>query len=116
MDLRDETLAPMIRNQVSVRGNQCRQTEGVDGAERVGLVLNIACPMSLRGNDFHIAVLLSRDLLHLVSRIAPKSHSVCPADAQYAPRLAPIAVGTVRRVWLTTGGQLFVAYDVRCPG
>jgi hypothetical protein len=40
----------------------------------------------------HIAVLLSRDLFHLVSRIALKSHSVFPADAQYAPRLAAIVV------------------------
>jgi len=40
----------------------------------------------------HIAVLLCGDLFHLVSRIAPKSHSIYPADAQYAPRLAAIVV------------------------
>jgi hypothetical protein len=52
MYLRNETLTPMIRNQVSVRGNQCRQTEGMDGMKRIGLMLNVAGSMSLRGNDF----------------------------------------------------------------
>src|SRR6185312_8074096 len=52
MYLRDETTAPMVRNQISVRGNQCRESDGVDGAERIGLVFNVACSMSLRRNDF----------------------------------------------------------------
>jgi hypothetical protein len=43
------------------------------------------CPCEVMTS--HIAVLLG-DLFHFSSRIAPKSHSVAPADAQYAPRLA----------------------------
>jgi len=50
--LGDETLAPMIGNQVPIRGNQCRDTERVNGAHRVGLVLNVAYPMTVRGDDF----------------------------------------------------------------
>jgi hypothetical protein len=48
------------------------------------------CPCDVMTS--HIAVLLCGDLFHLVSRIAPKSHSIYPADAQYAPRLAAIVV------------------------
>ena len=30
----------------------CRYTERMYGAHRVGFVRNVACPMTLRGNDF----------------------------------------------------------------
>ena len=60
--------------------------------ERIGLVLDVAGSMSLRGNDFPHRCTPRSDLFHLVSRIAPKPHSVVPADAQFAPRLAAFPV------------------------
>ena len=84
MYFRNETLAPIIRDQVPTRGNQCRQTERVDGRIASDFALNVACPMSLRGNDFHIAVLLNVIYFTCLKNRAEQA-GVFTADTQCAP-------------------------------
>ena len=90
MYFRDETLAPII--EIKYRPGAINVVKPSEWTGRIAsdLALHVACPMSLRGNDFHIAV-SQRDLFHL-SRIAP-NRQVSQGNALPANCNSWIAVG-----------------------
>ena len=110
MYFRDESLAPVIGDRVPTGSNQCRQTERTDDVHRVGFVLDVGCPVSLRGNNFPHRRPPGGDLSHCDFRIAPNRNGVFTADTQGAPRPASMSD------WLSTSAKSWtLEFRVRPP-